>query len=73
MADVFFAALAKAGRFSVPGVAGGSEWALLTLHRQENTANPENLRGIFAALWNRRLDGAARRGVQGGFRLVLHQ
>jgi UDP-GlcNAc3NAcA epimerase len=54
MADVPFAALAKAGPFSLPGVPHGSRWALLTLHRQENTGSPKNLRNNFEALsgWN---------------------
>lgn len=48
MADVFFATLEKAP--SVSAAIGTESFALLTLHRAENTEDAGNLRAIFAAV-----------------------
>jgi UDP-N-acetylglucosamine 2-epimerase len=52
MADVFHTALAKV---RAAGGNGGTDvpqepWALMTLHRESNTADPVNLQNIFGAL-----------------------
>ncbi|HEX2748637.1 MAG TPA: UDP-N-acetylglucosamine 2-epimerase (non-hydrolyzing) [Verrucomicrobiales bacterium] len=53
MADVFFTALAKVRSGDRPPLKvtiPSSPWALMTLHREANTSDPQNLRSIFAAL-----------------------
>jgi len=50
MADVFFRMCAQVCARPFPHAPAGSEWALLTLHRPENTGSPDRLRAIFSAL-----------------------
>ncbi len=53
MADVFFAILTKVRSGDRPPVKvtlPSSPWALMTLHREANTTDPQNLRNIFDAL-----------------------
>ncbi len=54
MADLFHSARERASRSPFRPAPGGP-WALLTLHRQENTEAPERMRAIFHALnsWSR--------------------
>jgi len=55
MADVFLSTLAAVSAAPFPHAPGEEPWALLTLHRPENTESPERLAAIYRAIsaWGR--------------------